>query len=119
MMAGVPGNILRVNLESRGPQVAKLRTERGYVADVVVPARLLQRHPVLPPGRRLGIVMGAHPFPGGLDDGIGGPHRVVVEVPAARDQVVVYLGEQASADFQMAALVSAGSPIGKGYGACR
>ena len=39
--------------------------------------------------------MGAHPFPGGLDDGIGGPHRVIVEVPAARDQAVEYLGEQA------------------------
>src|SRR6185437_8593097 len=82
-------------LESGRPQVFQLRAERDDVPDVVVPARLLQRRPVVTAGGPLGILAIAHPVPGGLDDGILGQDRVVVEVPAAGGERGGYLGEQA------------------------
>jgi len=62
---------------------------------MVVPARMVQRRPVPPPGRRLGIFAVVHPLPGGLDERILRAHRVVVEVPALRGEVAEDLGEQA------------------------
>ena len=48
-----------------------------------------------PPVRGPRILPVGDPFPGGLDQRIRRAHRIVVEVPAAGDEVIEDLGEQA------------------------
>ena len=69
------------------------------MAHVVIPAGLFQRRAVQPVVARLGVVAVVHSLPGGFGHGIPRAHRVVVEVPAARNEAVEYLGEQSLLAF--------------------
>jgi imidazolonepropionase-like amidohydrolase len=81
--------------ESSGPQVVQLLGERDDEADVIVPAGLLLRRAVQPLGRRFRVVTVVRPLPGRFGHRILGAHRVVVQVPATRDEVAEDLSEQA------------------------
>jgi hypothetical protein len=82
-------------LEARRPQIVQLLVKGDHVAHVVLVARLLLRRAMEALACRLRVVAIIHSCPGGFDNRVRGTYRVVVDVPAARGQVLEDLGEQA------------------------